>query len=83
LLLNYLELTLFNNPILTTAEQAKKKSVVLNLLTEDFDVVETGVSSIDEANMIGYYDGIGAGLPSRDDVEAAILDAVIVFSIKK
>lgn len=35
-----------------------------------------------EANMKGYYEGDGPGLPHGDSV-TPILDAVIVFSLKK
>jgi len=68
-----------HNPILKPEVQAEKKSVTLTLLDEDFIVVKDS----GEANMKGYYDGEGPGLPRRDAVEAAILDAVIVFSLKK
>jgi hypothetical protein len=68
-----------HNPILPSEQQTEKKSVTLSLLDEDFIVVKDS----GEANMKGYYDGEGPGLPRRDAVEAAILDAVIVFSIKK
>jgi hypothetical protein len=68
-----------HNPILPSEQQSEKKSVVLTLLDEDFIVAKDS----GEANMKGYYDGEGPGLPRRDAVEAAILDAVIVFSLKK
>ena len=35
-----------------------------------------------EANMKGYFEGEGPGLPHGDKV-TAILDAVIVFSLKQ
>jgi len=68
-----------HNPILPSEQQSEKKSVTLTLLDDDFIVAKDS----GEANMKGYYDGEGPGLPRRDAVEAAILDAVIVFSIKK
>jgi hypothetical protein len=67
-----------HNPILPSDQQSQKKSVTLTLL-DDFVVAKDS----GEANMKGYYDGEGPGLPRRDAVEAAILDAVIVFSLKK
>ena len=70
-----------HNPILKSEEQSKKTSLTLTLLDEDFIVVEGAKD--DDTNMIGYYDGEGPGLPRRDGVEAAILDAAIVFSIKR
>lgn len=72
-----------HNPILRPAEQSAKKSVVLSRLDEDFLMVESGGQEIEGTNMKGYYDGEGPGLPRGKSVEAAILDAVIVFSLKK
>jgi hypothetical protein len=71
-----------HNPILRAEEQSKKQSLVLNRLDDDFMVVESGGKEIDETNMKGYYAGEGSGLPHGNKVEA-ILDAVIVFSLKK
>lgn len=68
-----------HNPILPADQQARKTSVTLSRLDEDFTVLKDD----DEANMIGYYQGEGPGLPHGAKVEAAILDAVIVFSLKK
>lgn len=67
-----------HNPILAPDKQADKKSVELTALDEDFIVSKDS----GEANMKGYYEGDGPGLPHGDSV-TAILDAVIVFSIKK
>jgi hypothetical protein len=67
-----------HNPILPSEKQSDKKTVALTLLNEDFIVAkESG-----EANMKGYYEGEGPGLPHGDSV-TAILDSVIVFSLKK
>jgi len=67
-----------HNPILSPEKQADNKSVKLTLLEEDFVVNEHSK----ETNMKGYYEGEGSGLPHGDTV-TAILDAVIVFGIKK
>jgi len=67
-----------HNPILPPEKQSDKKSVELTALGEDFIVSKDS----GEANMKGYYEGEGPGLPHGDTV-TAILDAVIVFSIKK
>jgi hypothetical protein len=67
-----------HNPILPSEKQSDKKIVALTLLNEDFIVAkESG-----EANMKGYYEGEGPGLPHGDSV-TALLDSVIVFSLKK
>lgn len=71
-----------HNPLLRSEEQSKKKSVALNRLDEDFIVVESEGKEIEEKNMRGYYECEGPGLPHGNSVEA-ILDAVIVFSLKK
>jgi len=67
-----------HNPILPPERQTDRKSVELSGLDEDFIVSKDS----GEANMKGYYEGDGPGLPHGDTV-TAILDAVIVFSIKK
>ena len=67
-----------HNPILQPEKQSDKKSVKLTLLDEDFIVPKDS----GEANMKGYYEGDGPGLPHGESV-TAILDGVIVFSIKK
>jgi hypothetical protein len=72
-----------HNPSLRSAEQAAKKSVMLSQLDEDFMVVDYGGQKIKAINMKGYYDSEGPGLPRGKSMEAAILDAVIVFSLKK
>ena len=66
-----------NNPILPSEKQADKKSVMLTMLNEDFLVAKDS----GEANMKGFYEGKGPGLPHAESV-TAILDAVIVFSLK-
>lgn len=67
-----------HNPILPSEKQSNQKAVTLTLLDEDFIVAkESG-----EANMKGYYEGDGPGLPHGGSV-TAILDSVIVFSLKK
>lgn len=66
-----------HNPILQPDVQAEKQSVVLKMLDEDFIVPKDS----GEANMKGYYEGNGPGLPHGKSV-TAILDAVIVFSLK-
>ncbi len=69
---------IIHNPILPSEKQSDKKALELTLLDEDFIVAkESG-----EANMKGYYEGEGPGLPHGDSV-TAILDAVIVFGVKK
>lgn len=70
-----------HNPILPPEEQSRKTSVTLTRLDEDFIVVEGAKD--EDTNMIGYYNGEGPGLPRGNGVEAAILDSVIVFSLKK
>lgn len=67
-----------HNPILPPEKQSDKKSLKLTLLNEDFIVPKDS----GEANMKGFYTGEGPGLPHSDSV-TAILDAVIVFSLKK
>ena len=67
-----------HNPILPSEKQSDKRSVKLTLLDNDFIVAkESG-----EANMKGYYEAEGPGLPHGDSV-TAILDSVIVFTLKK
>ena len=66
-----------HNPILQPDVQTEKKSVVLKMLDEDFIVPKDS----GEANMKGFYEGNGPGLPHGKSV-TAILDAVIVFSLK-
>jgi hypothetical protein len=81
-----------HNPILPPEKQSENKSLELTLLDSDF-MVDTGSATVGaganivdkdsgEANMKGYYVGDGSGLPHGDTV-TAILDAVIVFSLKK
>jgi hypothetical protein len=80
-----------HNPILQPEKQTENKSVELTLLDSDF-LTDVGNTRIDEsanitkdsgeANMKGFYAGDGPGLPHGDSV-TAILDAVIVFSLKK
>jgi hypothetical protein len=67
-----------HNPALPSKDQSAKTSVALTLLDEDFRVS----TEHDEPNMNGYYRGEGAGLPHGKAV-TAVLDAVIVFSLKK
>ncbi len=65
-----------HNPGLTSEKQSENKSVVLKILDEDFVVTRhTG-----EVNMKGYYEAEGPGLPHN---MVAILDGVLVFSLKK
>jgi hypothetical protein len=71
-----------HNPMLRSEEQSKKKSVTLTRLDEDFIVVQSDGKDIEEKNMKGYYDGEGPGLPHRKGIDA-VLDAVIVFSLKR
>lgn len=52
--------------------------MVLTSLDEDFVVTRQSK----EVNMKGYYEADGPGLPHRDSV-TAILDGVLVFSLKK
>lgn len=66
-----------HNPILQPDVQAEKQSVVLKMLDDDFIVPKDS----GEANMKGFYEGNGPGLPHGKTV-TAILDAVIVFSLK-
>ena len=66
-----------HNPILQPEKQSENKSLELSVL-DDFVVSKDS----GETNMKGYYEGNGSGLPHGDSV-TAILDAVIVFSIKK
>jgi len=70
-----------HNPALRSEEQARKKSVALNRLEDDFMVVESDDKQIDEMNLKGYFAGEGPGLPRGKSV--AVLDAVIAFSLKK
>jgi hypothetical protein len=67
-----------HNPILKPEQQSQDKSVELTMLDEDFIVQKDS----GEANMKGYYEGNGPGLPHGEKV-TAILDSVIVFSLKK
>lgn len=67
-----------HNPLLKPERQSEDESVELTMLDEDFIVARDS----GEANMKGYYEGDGSGLPHGEDV-TAILDAVIVFSLKK
>ena len=67
-----------HNPILRPEKQGDNKSLELSLLDENFIVNKDS----GEANMKGYYEGEGSGLPHGESV-TAILDAVIVFSLKK
>jgi hypothetical protein len=72
-----------HNPMLRSAEQSVKTTVMLNRLDEDFSVVDHDGKEIEEMNMKGYFDGEGPGLSRGNRVAAAILDAVIVFSLKR
>jgi hypothetical protein len=67
-----------HNPILPPENQSAKKILELTLLNEDFMVAKDSGA----ANMKGYYEGAGPGLPHGDSV-TAILDSVIVFSLKQ
>lgn len=67
-----------HNPILKPEKQSEQKSVELTRLDDDFIVPKDS----GEANMKGYYEGKGPGLPHGEKV-TAILDSVIVFSLKK
>jgi hypothetical protein len=67
-----------HNPILPSDKQAEQKSLELTMLNDDFIVAKDS----GEANMKGYYVGNGSGLPHGKSV-TAILDAVIVFSLKQ
>ncbi len=66
-----------HNPILAPEKQTDNKSLELTLLDDFIVTKDSG-----EANMKGYYEGEGPGLPHGDSV-TAILDSVIVFSLKK
>jgi len=72
-----------HNPMLRSAEQSAKTTVALTELDDDFTVVDHDGKEIEEMNMKGYFDGDGPGLSRGNRVAAAILDAVIVFSLKK
>ncbi len=67
-----------HNPLLPSKDQFAKTSVVLTRLDKDFSVLKGS----DESNMLGYYQAEGPGLPHGKSV-TAVLDAVIVFSLKK
>jgi len=67
-----------HNPALRSDKQSEQKTVELTLLDDDFIVAKDS----GEANMKGYYEGNGLGLPHGENV-TAILDGVIVFSLKK
>jgi len=66
-----------HNPILQPEKQTENKSLELTMLDDCVVSKDSG-----ETNMNGYYEGNGSGLPHGESV-TAILDAVIVFSIKK
>ncbi len=67
-----------HNPLLAPEEQAEQTAVQLTQIEEDLTV--TG--GPEDGDMAGYYEGDGAGLPHGQMVRA-ILDAVIVFSLKQ
>ena len=67
-----------HNPALPSKDQSVNTSVLLTRLDEDFTVIK----GEEETSMTGYYKGNGPGLPHGKNVEA-LLDAVIVFSLKK
>ncbi len=67
------------NPYLPTPEQTVKTSVTLTPLDNKFTVAKTDETT---AVMTGYFHGNGPGLPHGKTV-VAVLDAVIVFSLKK
>ena len=66
-----------HNPQLRPDKQSADRAVELSRLDDDFIVAKDS----GEANMKGYYEGDGPGLPHGDKV-TAILDAVIVFSLR-
>lgn len=66
------------NPLLAPKRQREKTAVCLSPVDDDFPV--TGGPK--EGNLPGYYEGEGPGLP-RGKTVRAILDAVIVFSLKR
>ncbi len=69
---------IIHNPAFESEKQSEKKSIVLTKLDEDFVVTR----SSKEVNMKGYYEADGPGFPHKDTV-TAILDGVLVFSLKK
>ena len=80
-----------HNPLLPPEKQSENKLLKLTLLDDDF-IADTGSSGIasdakittaeGEGNFKGFYTGDGSGLPHGKAV-TAILDAVIVFTLKK
>jgi hypothetical protein len=81
-----------HNPILNPEKQSENKSLELTVIDRDFlaDVgTATPAKDADivnkesgEVNLKGFPEGNGPGLPHGENV-TAILDAVIVFSLKK
>ena len=68
-----------HNPSLTPQAQAEKISVKLKQVDKDFSVMG---SNEEEKNMAGYYQVSGPGLPYNSEVRTAVLDSVIVFSLR-
>lgn len=66
-----------HNPALQPARQVRDTSIRLSRIDEDFPVT----TDSGEADMQGYYEAEGPGLPHGEKVKA-ILDAVIAFSLK-
>ncbi|MBP7864713.1 MAG: hypothetical protein KA419_02090 [Acidobacteria bacterium] len=72
---------LVHNPKLSPEDQRLNQLLNLTLLDKDFTVIG---DSDEETDMSGYYSIKGPGLPfDEDKAAAAVLDAVIVFSLKK
>jgi hypothetical protein len=69
---------LVHNPLLAPEKQAENTAVELTLLDDDFAVTNDD----GEANMQGYYEADGPGLPHGKKVKP-ILDGVIVFTLKR
>lgn len=72
---------IIHNPKLSPEDQRLNQLLNLTLLNKDFTVVG---DDEEETDMSGYYSLKGPGLPfDEDKASAAVLDAVIVFSLKK
>ncbi len=73
---------IIHNPAYESEKQSEKKSLTFTILDEDFIVTRIVNGSSKEFNLKGYYEVEGPGLSHKDGV-TAILEAVIVFSLKK
>ena len=69
------------NPLLPPKRQASETAITLRMVEDDF---RADLGNGKDTPMTGFYEAEGVGLPfNRKTVAAAVLDAVIIFTLEK